>query len=118
MTSSLRFPSGEREGESLSKLKRGVSRPASAARLLPTMSSPSLEDEGRIVFEGSGDAVWAARFILVSSAVRRPAPLNSNRVTGIWRDALRAAFAAAAVRRAFLGRGRCRLLIHKTKLLR
>jgi hypothetical protein len=68
------------------------------------MSSPSLGDEGRIVFEGSGDAAEAARFdVLVSSAARRPAPLHSNRVTETWRDALHATFPAAAVRRAFSG---------------
>ena len=43
-----------------------LSRPTSAARLLPTISSPSLEDEGRNPV-GRNDAARAARFAWMSA---------------------------------------------------
>ena len=57
MTSSLRFPLGEREGGGLAL--KCFCRPASAALLLLTMSSPSRQAEGRHP-EGSSAAVGGA----------------------------------------------------------
>jgi len=58
-----------------------LSRPTSAARLLPTISSPSLEDEGRNPV-GRNDAARAARFAwMCATHAGRPAWNQSNCVT-------------------------------------
>ena len=62
MRSSLRLPLwGTGRGNAF-EVETRLSRPTSAARLLPTISSPSLTAEGRNPLVGGGDAARAARF--------------------------------------------------------
>src|SRR5713101_7334647 len=54
-------PLGNGKGKAF-EVETRLSRPTSAARLLPTISSPSLTVEGRNPLVGGGDAARAARF--------------------------------------------------------
>ena len=72
MTSSLRLPLwGTGRGEPFEFENALRAAPASAARLLPTMSSPSLGDEGRIELSGQ----------------RRCRAGGAFRMLGFWSDA-------------------------------
>src|SRR5437773_5558872 len=62
MKSSLRLPLWGTGRGMPCEVETRLSRPTSAARLLPTISSPSLTAEGRNPLVGGGDAVRAARF--------------------------------------------------------
>src|SRR5262249_28781729 len=95
------FPFGEREGESFFGLETRLSRPASAARLLPTISSPSLEDEGRNRDVGrqrcrSGGAGRSMH----ATPAGRPARNQSNRVTDALPRRVRCRFLEAGSARA------------------
>ncbi len=81
MKSSLRLPLWGTGRGKLCEVETRLSRPTSAARLLPTISSPSLEDEGRNPV-ACNDAARAARFAwMFATHADRPAWDQSNCVT-------------------------------------
>src|SRR5713101_3842504 len=73
-------PLGNGKGRAF-EVETRLSRPTSAARLLPTISSPSLTAEGRNPLVGGGDAARAVRFawLLANPGIGREA--NQQLVT-------------------------------------